>query len=83
MCVTAQVVLTFQLKLKSVTVPVFVQLHNEQRCLLGMNVIPLLGIGNRQYDGEPILILDEEKTSQKPDVVRVNLVGAVPIPPQK
>ena len=48
-----------------------------------MNVIALLGIEIRNCDGEPILILDEEKTSQKPDIARVNLMGAVPILPQK
>ena len=83
LCITAQVPLTLQLKSRSVTVPVFVQPHSEQRCLLGMNVIPLLGIEIRHCDGEPILILDEEKAPQKPDVARVSLVSAVPIPPQK
>ena len=48
-----------------------------------MNVIPLLGIEIHHCDKEPILVLGEEKMPQKPDIARVNLVGAVPIPAQK
>ena len=80
LCITAQVPLTFQLKSRSVTVPVFVQPNSEQQCLLGMNAIPLLGIEVKHSDGEPILVLDQNTPTES---ARVNLVGAVSIPAQK
>lgn len=42
------------------TVPAFVQQHSDQKCLLGMNAIPLQ---LKHSDGEPILVLDMKKLS--------------------
>lgn len=80
LCITAQVSLSIQLKSRTVTVPVFVQPDSEQRCLLGMNAIPLLGIEVRHHDGEPILFLDKKELPS--GSVTVNLVGATSIPAQ-
>ena len=58
--ITAQVQLTLTLKSKSVAVTVFVQPDSEQECLLGMNVIPLLGIEVRHSDGTLLLPVEDE-----------------------
>ena len=42
--ITAQISLTFVNGNKSVSVPVFIQPDSEQACLLGVNVIPALGL---------------------------------------
>ena len=54
LCITAQVSLLFQLRDKSVIVPVFVQPASTQPCLLGRNAIPLLGIQVSRADGDPL-----------------------------
>ena len=48
LCITAQVSFNASLGSKYVIVPMFVQPNSEQACLLGMNVIPLLGIQVKQ-----------------------------------
>ena len=80
LCITAQVTLSIELKSRIVKVPVFVQPDSEQRCLLGMNVIPLLGIEVRHCDGEPILLLDQKELSS--GAVTVNLISATSVPAQ-
>ena len=53
--VTAQLNLTFSMDGMCVTVPVFVQPDSEQACLLGMNVIPHLGIKLVRANGKPLI----------------------------
>ena len=52
--VTAQVLLMFKVKNKSVSVPVLVQPNSEQACLLGWNAIPFFGIKLVYSNGQPI-----------------------------
>ena len=77
--VTAQLQLTFSLDGKSVTVPVFVQPDSERACLLGMNVIPLLGISVIRCNGQSILSNDEPE----PGTAHVKLIESITIPSQK
>ena len=76
LAITVQTSLTFSVDGKSVTVPTFVQPESEQGCLLGMNIIPQLGIRPVHENKEPILVI----CNSDPDVAEVCLVGAVAIP---
>ena len=64
-------------------VPVLVQPRSKQCCLLGMNVIPLLGVEICHCDGELILVVNKEKSPRNSDVAKVSLISAEPIPPWK
>ena len=56
--ITAQVPLVFTLDNIICSVPVFIQPNSEQACLMGMNVIPLLGIRIVRSTGMPVLPSD-------------------------
>ena len=79
--ITAQVQFTLRLKSKSVTVPVFVQPDSEQDCLLGMNVIPLLGIEVRHSDGTQLLPVEQKADDlPEPVVSTISLLTSTVIP---
>ena len=52
--VTAQLTLSFSVDDKTTSMPSFVQPESEQECLLGMNLIPKLGIKLLHNNGEPV-----------------------------
>lgn len=54
--ITAQLGITIEADGESTVVPVFVQPGSEQQCLLGMNVLPALGLTMRRANGEPLVI---------------------------
>ena len=84
LCITAQVSLMFKLKSRTVTVPVFVQPNSSQRCLLGMNAIPLLGLQVTHCDdGRPLLTHVDDSTTCTPLKATVCLVSAVALPSRK
>ena len=58
----------------------FVQPNSEQKCLLGMNAIPFLGISVLRANGEPLISACEPST---PQVANVCLVQSTTIPSQK
>ena len=62
-----------------VTVPVFVQPDSEQACLLGMNVIPHLGIKLVRANGKPLI----PTPSTESEVSQVRLIDAVTLPSKK
>ena len=76
--ITAELQVTLEGDCKSICV--FVQPNSEQKCLLGMNAIPSLGISVLRANGEP-LIPASEPTS--PKVANVCLVRSTTIPSQK
>jgi len=82
--ITAQVQFTVSLRSRSVTVPVFVQPDSEQVCLLGMNVLPLLGIEVRHSDGTQLLPV-KQKTNDlhKSAVSTISLLTSTVIPSHK
>jgi len=69
--ITAQVSLTFTADGHSVTVPTFIQPDSEQDCLLGVNVLPLLGISVVRSNGETILAPNAEELT----VAKIHLEG--------
>ena len=74
--ITAQVMLTFSCDGRKVTVPTFIQPESEQHCLIGMNVIPFLGITVRRANGKPLHAVAEQ-------VAQVRLIQTTTIPGQK
>ena len=74
--ITAQVMLTFSCDGRKVTVPTFIQPESEQHCLIGMNVIPFLGITIRRANGKPLHAIVEREA-------QVRLVQTTTIPGQK
>ena len=74
--ITAQVLLSYSCDGRKVTVPTFIQPESEQRCLIGMNVIPFLGITVRRANGRPLHAVVEHEA-------QVRLVQSVVIPGQK
>ena len=77
--IMAQVRLTFEAGGQTVTVPAFVQPESEQQCLIGMNVIPLLGISIRRVNGEPLVL----SADHKHNVAHVSLLKTITIPSMK
>ena len=77
--ITAQVSLTFTADGHSVTVPTFIQPDSEQDCLLGVNVLPLLGISVVRSNGETILAPNTEELT----VAKIHLVESVTLPSWK
>ena len=77
--VTAQLTLSFSVDGKTASVPTFVQPESEQECLLGMNLIPKLGIKLVHNNGEPVHQLSNDSVS---DQVEVCLVKTAAIPCQ-
>ena len=74
--ITAQVMLTFSCDGRKVTVPTFIQPDSEQPCLIGMNVIPFLGITVRRANGKPLHAIVEQ-------TAQVRLIQTTTIPGQK
>ena len=61
MLITAQLDVTFELDGECVHAPVFVQPGSSQACLLGMNVIPSLGIEVTRANGESLCSVSGHK----------------------
>lgn len=62
--ITAQVCLSYSCDGRKVTVPTFIQPESEQPCLIGMNVIPFLGITVRRANGKPLhAVVERNETS--------------------
>ena len=74
--ITAQLSAMLALDGECVCAPVFVQPGSTQPCLLGMNVIPHLGIKVTRANGEVMCSLP----NSMPDSARVSLVTSVSIP---
>ena len=74
--ITAQVLLSHSCDGRKVTVPTFIQPESEQRCLIGMSVIPFLGITVRRANGKPLHAVVERNA-------QVRLVQSTTIPSLK
>jgi hypothetical protein len=59
---------------------VFVQPQSEQQCLLGMNVLPALGVVINRANGEPLIVKNQTSNDR---VSSVRLVQSVSIPSLK
>ena len=59
MTITAQLQVKVEADGESACVPVFVQPFSEQECLLGMNVLPALGLVITRANGEPLITKQE------------------------
>ena len=81
--ITAQLSLTFTADERSVAVPTFVQPDSEQDCLLGVNVLPLLGISVVRSNGETILAPKTEKPTEEVTIAKIRLVESVTLPSWK
>ena len=77
--ITAQVSLSITADGKSVKAPLFVEPESEQKCLLGMNVAPLLGLKFTRSNGQP---LRSQSDLDRP-VALVRLVGTSTVPGRK
>ena len=77
--VTAWVNLLLEADGFQVVSPVFVQPHSEQECLLGMNVVPALGLQFLNAKGKPLPQHPPETLDQAPQS-KVCLVQATKIP---
>ena len=73
--ITARVNLTITVDDYTVTVPVFVQPDSAQECLLGMNVLPQLGIKIHRANGKSL-----QQVGGTPEKAEVRLVHSVVIP---
>ena len=74
--IIAQVILTFSCDGRKVTVPTFILPEREQQCLIGMDVIPFLGITVQRENGKPLQAVVEQAP-------QVRLVQTTTIPGQK
>ena len=72
--ITAQLTVTIEAGGRSVVVPVFVQPHSDQKCLLGMNVCPALGLTFKDSKGQSL------KESSVQRASKVYLVQSCSIP---
>ena len=72
----SQVMLTFSCDGRQVTVHTFIQPESEQHCLIGMNVIPFLGITVKRANEKPLYAVAEQ-------VAQVRLIQTITIPGQK
>ena len=61
--ITAQVQVEIEADGECVCVPVFVQPQSEQCCLLGMNVLPALGLDITRANGESLITKNPEGTA--------------------
>lgn len=68
--------LTYSCDGRKVTVPTFIQPDSEQPCLIGMNVIPFLGITVRRANGKPLHAVIEQ-------AAQVRLVQTITVSGQK
>jgi len=77
--ITAQLQADIEADGESTSVTVFVQPDSEQKCLLGMNVLPDLGLSITRANGEPIIV----KKDSNPIIAHVRLVQTSAIPSLK
>ena len=77
--ITAQIEVDIEADGECVRVPVFVQPQSGQECLLGMNVIPALGLVITRANGEALAV----KQDNDHRVAHVRLVESVSIPGPK
>ena len=88
--ITAEVPLQLSLDDHTITAPVFVQPDSDIPCLLGMNVIPHLGIRVLRSNGSPMLEVVEKADSSTQNVevptigqIEVHLAESAHIPGRK
>ena len=79
--ISAQTSLTFAADGKIATVPVFIQPDSEVLCLLGMNVLPALGVTFLRANGE--FLQTSESLSHDPTTAQVCLIQTSYVPTQK
>ena len=79
--ISAQSYLTFAADDRMVTVPVFIQPDSEVLCLLGMNVLPALGVTFLRADSESLQT--SESLLHNPPTAQVHLVRTSYVPTQK
>ena len=79
--ITAQLQVKVEADGESVCVPVFVQPQSEQDCLLGMNVLPALGLAITRANGESLI--SKHEASSKVAHAHVSLVQSSTIPSLK
>ena len=79
--ITAQLQVKVEVDGESVCVPVFVQPQSEQDCLLGMNVLPALGLAITRANGESLI--SKHEASSKVAHAHVSLVQSSTIPSLK
>ena len=79
--ITAQLQVKVEADGESVFVPVFVQPQSEQDCLLGMNVLPALGLAITRANGESLI--SKHEASSKVAHAHVSLVQSSTIPSLK
>ena len=73
--ITARVNLLFSVDGKSARVLVFIHPNSLQECLLGMNVLPALGVTVHKANGDTLTL-----SVMRPEVATVRLVQAARIP---
>ena len=79
MLITAQLNVTIEADGESACIPVFVQPESKQKCLLGMNSLPVLGFTLLCASGMPIVI----KSKDELGVAHVRLIETVNLPVSK
>ena len=77
--ITAQLQANIEADGESTCVTVFVQPNSDQKCLLGMNVLPNLGLSITRANGESVM----GRESPNPIVAHVRLVQSSAIPSLK
>ena len=80
--ITTQATLNLVADGKSVSVPVFVQPHSEQSCLLGTNATFSLGLKFLRADGRPLHV-HSSRLNPNPDAAMVCLVQSSTLPGRK
>ena len=80
--ITAQATLNLVADGKSVSVPVFVQPHSKQSCLLGTNATFSLGLKFLRADGRPLQV-QSARLNPNPDAAMVCLVQSSTLPGRK
>lgn len=84
LCITAQIPFTISLGSHLESASVFEQPDSDQACLLGMNVIPLLGIKVRHNNGTFLLVIEHQgDRTAEPTVLTVSLLTSVVVPSHK
>ena len=79
--ISAQTSLTFATDGRMATVPVFIQPDSEVLCLLGMNVLPALGVKFLRANSESLQT--SESLAHNPTTAQVHLVRTSYVPTQK
>ena len=79
--ISAQSYLTFAADGRMATVPVFIQPDSEVLCLLGMNILPALGVTFLRANSESLQT--SESLLHNPTIAQVHLVRTSYVPTQK